>query len=108
MTDRSVGREAAPAGKLKKEQSASARSTPQSDAQAGNQPKIGGVSVGSRLEEAISELQGLQELLLSGDLAPHVLTDFRDAVNRVRNTPWSPNNMSPARSSIRTQRVCFR
>jgi hypothetical protein len=48
-----------------------------------------GRSVGSRLEKAIAELQGLQELLLSGDLDPHVLADFRDAVNRVRNTAWA-------------------
>jgi hypothetical protein len=86
MTERVAGRRAAPARKLKKEQSAPAPSTPQSDAQAGKKPKTGGV--GSRLEDAISELQGLQELLLSGDLDPHVLTDFRDAVNRVRNTAW--------------------
>lgn len=47
-----------------------------------------GLNVRMRLEKAISELQGLQELLLSGDLDPHVLADFRDAVNRVRNTAW--------------------
>ncbi len=88
MTDRSVGHKAAPARKLKKEPSASAPSTPQSDAQAGKQPKIAGVSGGSRLEAAISELQGLQDLLFSGDLDPHVLADFRDAVNRVRNSAW--------------------
>ena len=43
----------------------------------------------SRLEQAISELQGLSELLLSGDLDPRILTDFRDAVNRVRNAAWA-------------------
>jgi hypothetical protein len=48
----------------------------------------GGLRVGSRLEKAIPELQVLQELLLSGDLDPHILADFRDAVNRVRNTAW--------------------
>jgi hypothetical protein len=41
------------------------------------------------LEKAISELQGLQELLLSGDLDPQILVDFRDAVNRVRNSAWA-------------------
>jgi hypothetical protein len=49
----------------------------------------GGLSVGSRLEKAILELQGLQELLLSGDLDPQILVDFRDAVNRVRNSAWA-------------------
>jgi hypothetical protein len=52
------------------------------------QAKIGGPAVPSRLEQAISELQGLNELLLSGDLDPHILTDFRDALNRVRTAAW--------------------
>src|SRR6266568_2356352 len=43
----------------------------------------------SRLETAITELQGLQELLLSGDIPPLILADFRDALNRVRNTAWA-------------------
>jgi hypothetical protein len=47
-----------------------------------------GRNVRTRLEKAIPELQGLQELLLSDDLDPHVLADFRDAVNRVRNAAW--------------------
>jgi hypothetical protein len=42
-----------------------------------------------RLETAITELQGLQELLLSGDIPPLILGDFRDALNRVRNTAWA-------------------
>ena len=46
-------------------------------------------STPSRLKKAISELQGLHELLLSGDLDPHILADFRDALNRVRNTAWA-------------------
>jgi hypothetical protein len=41
------------------------------------------------LEKAIEELQGLHEMLLSGDLDPHILADFRDALNRVRNTAWA-------------------
>jgi hypothetical protein len=43
----------------------------------------------SRLESAISELQGLHELLLSGDLDPRVLANFRDALNRVRTAAWA-------------------
>jgi hypothetical protein len=54
-----------------------------------SEPTGGGLSVRSRLEKAILELQGLQELLLSGDLDPHVLENFRDAVNRVRNSAWA-------------------
>jgi hypothetical protein len=47
------------------------------------------VAVSARVESAISELQALQELILSGDLDPRVLSDFRDALNRVRNTAWA-------------------
>ncbi len=49
----------------------------------------GCLPVPSRLEKGISELQGLHEVLLSGDLDPHVLADFRDALNRVRNAAWA-------------------
>ena len=50
----------------------------------------GAVTVSHRLEKAITELRGLQELLLSGEgLEPSILTDFRDALNRIRNTAWS-------------------
>jgi hypothetical protein len=43
----------------------------------------------SRLQKAISELQGLHELLHSDDLDPLVLADFRDALNRVRTAAWA-------------------
>ena len=47
-------------------------------------------SVAGRLENAIRELTGLHRSLLSGEgLDPRILTDFRDALNRVRNTAWS-------------------
>jgi hypothetical protein len=46
--------------------------------------------VSRRLAKAITELRGLQKLLLSGEgLDPRILTDFRDALNHVRNTAWS-------------------
>jgi hypothetical protein len=48
----------------------------------------GGLNVRSRLEKAIPELQGLCELLLSGELEPRILAEFRDALNRVRNAAW--------------------
>ena len=38
---------------------------------------------------AISELGSLLELLRCDDLDPRVLGDFRDALNRVRNTAWA-------------------
>jgi hypothetical protein len=43
----------------------------------------------SHLEKGISELQGLYDVLLTGDLDPRVLTDFRDALNRVRAAAWA-------------------
>ena len=49
----------------------------------------GCLAVPSRLEKGISELQGLHEVLLSDNLDPHVLADFRDALNRVRNAAWA-------------------
>jgi hypothetical protein len=70
MADRSVGRKAVPTRKLKKERSPSAPTTPQAQARLVTQPETGSLSLGSRLEKAISELQGLNELLFSGDLDP--------------------------------------
>ena len=43
-------------------------------------------SARSRLEQAIVELVRLDEVLLSGDLEPLILADFRDALNRVRTS----------------------
>ena len=85
MVDRSAGRKAAPARKLKKEQAPSAPTTPPIV----TPPELGDPNVPSRLEMGISELQGLHSLLLSGDLDPRVLGDFRDALNRVRTAAWA-------------------
>ena len=74
---------------LRKEQSASSPSTRQAEAQTRTQEEACGSAVPSRLEKAISELQGLNEVLLSGDLDPRILADFRDAVNRVRTAAWA-------------------
>ena len=89
MTDRSVGRKTAPTRKLKKEPSASAPSTQQGVAQAVTQSKVGALKVRSHLQKGISELQGLHKLLLSSEVDPDVLADFRDALNRVRNAAWA-------------------
>ena len=43
----------------------------------------------SRLEQAIVELLQLDEILLSGNLEPRILADFRDALNRVRTAAWA-------------------
>jgi hypothetical protein len=47
-------------------------------------------NVSSRLRKGIVELQSLHDALLLGEgLDPRILTDFRDSLNRVRNTAWS-------------------
>jgi hypothetical protein len=42
-----------------------------------------------RLKSTIEELAAIQSLLVTGELDPRILADFRDAVNRVRNTAWA-------------------
>jgi len=42
-----------------------------------------------RVASAVVELCNLQQLLLTEDVDPRVLTDFRDALNRTRNTAWA-------------------
>jgi hypothetical protein len=74
--------------KVKNEQGAPAPSAGQAtEAQAAT--KIGDLPVRSHLEKGISELQALHGVLLSQDLDPHVLADFRDALNRVRTAAWA-------------------
>jgi hypothetical protein len=46
-----------------------------------------------RLESAIRDLKSLQQVLLSGDLDAGVLADFRDALNHIRNTAWSAQQL---------------
>jgi hypothetical protein len=48
-----------------------------------------GRSNASPIDQAIVELQRLHEVVLSGDLEPRVLADFRDALNRVRTAAWA-------------------
>lgn len=45
--------------------------------------------IDERLESAIVELLTLQELLGSDEVDARILRDFRDALNRVRNTAWA-------------------
>jgi hypothetical protein len=74
--------------KLKSERLVSAPSTVQAVARSATPSKINNPNVRSRLEKGIFELQGLHDLLLSSEVDPDVLTDLRDALNRVRNTAW--------------------
>jgi hypothetical protein len=49
-----------------------------------NKPAVSG-----RLNSAIQELRALHNLLGSDEVDPRILSDFRDALNRVRNTAWA-------------------
>jgi len=87
MVERIGERKTMPTRKLKDETSKSVP-TQQGAAKAATRPKTGR-PVRPQLEKAISELQGLNEVLLSGDLDSRVLAVFRDAVNRVRTAAWA-------------------
>ena len=52
-----------------------------------------------RLESAIRDLRALQQVLLSGDLDAGILADFRDALNRIRNTAWAAQQLVAAQVS---------
>ena len=56
-----------------------------------------GVNVSKRLKSVISELKPLQKLLINEKVDPRVLTDFRDALNRVRNTAWAAQQSATVR-----------
>ena len=53
-------------------------------------------NVSERLASAITELRALQEPLLTAKVDPRVLTDFRDALNRIRNTAWAAQQSADA------------
>ena len=55
--------------------------------------------VSKRLKSAIADLRALQGLLLSDDLPACVLSDFREALNRVRNTAWAAQQSVAAKVS---------
>lgn len=46
-------------------------------------------SVSQRLRTVTNELEQIDHLLVSEQLSSEVLSDFRDAVNRVRTTAWA-------------------
>ena len=53
-------------------------------------------NVSERLASAIAELRALQEPLLTAEVDPRVLSDFRDALNRIRNTAWAAQQSANA------------
>ena len=46
-------------------------------------------SLSERLTAATQELQELEKLVLSGSFSPRVLSDFRTAVDDIRQTAWA-------------------
>ena len=68
-----------------------------------------------RLRSAIEELRALHRLLQSEDVDPRLLSDFRDALNRVRNAAWAAqqctanrlleNDSTDVASLLATERV---
>jgi hypothetical protein len=60
----------------------------------------GTVSVSRRLEKAIGQLTAIQNVLTSNEgLDQRILTDFRDALNRVRNVAWSAQQFASLKAT---------
>src|SRR5262249_15144681 len=60
-----------------------------------------GRSVSERLKAATDELQKLETLVVSGDSSPRVLSDFRSAVDSIRQTAWAVQQWSTLREQQR-------
>ena len=52
--------------------------------------------IAKQVTRAITELEALQEPILAGEVAPDVLVEFRDALNRVRNSAWAAQQSAAA------------
>ena len=73
--------------------------------------------LGTRLQNATSEIFELEKLLKSGTIDPRVLNEFRDAVDQIRGTAWAvqqwmglqesgdPYELLPALSAQRVRRA---
>jgi hypothetical protein len=48
-----------------------------------------GLSLSERLKAATDELQALEQLVVSGDSSPRVLSEFRGAIDSIRQTAWA-------------------
>jgi hypothetical protein len=58
-------------------------------------------SVSERLKAATDELQKLEQLVISGDCAPRVLSEFRGAVDSIRQTAWAVQQWTELQSQHR-------
>lgn len=57
------------------------------------------MGIEERLESAIVELLALQEVLSADQVDARILTDFRHALNQVRNTAWATQKFLVAQQS---------
>ena len=55
--------------------------------------------VSRRVKAAAGDLRSLQSMLLSNELDARLLTDFRDALNRIRNVAWAAQQSVASRIS---------
>lgn len=51
-----------------------------------NTNQTGSSPIAERLQRATEELKALEQLIVSGDFAPRLLSDFRNAVDSIRQT----------------------
>jgi hypothetical protein len=58
-------------------------------------------SISERLKAATDELQKLEQLVISGDCAPRVLSEFRGAVDSIRQTAWAVQQWTELQSQNR-------
>ena len=54
-----------------------------------SESKMSSSPITARLEAATGELHQLEELVKSGNLDARVLSEFRNAVDHIRNTTWA-------------------
>jgi hypothetical protein len=59
-----------------------------------------GSSLTARLHVTTIELQELERSVTSGDLDPRVLSEFRNAVDHIRNTAWAVQQWVGAREKF--------
>jgi len=58
-------------------------------------------SISERLKIATDELQKLELLVVSGDCSPRVLSEFRGAVDSIRQTAWAVQQWTELQSQNR-------
>ncbi len=65
-----------------------------------NSSSAGDGSIAVRLQHVTNELRQIQDLLTSEqEVDARMLTDFRDAVNRIRNTAWALEQYANSRTA---------